>query len=81
MAPLLEAPVLMNQCVRNMHRLDGVPLQDAVKMASLIPARAMGFANRLGSLSAGKDASLTALDEDGNVRLTLVRGKVVYANL
>ena len=23
--------VLMNQCVRNMHRLDGVPLQDAVK--------------------------------------------------
>ena len=44
-------------------------------MASLIPARAMGFANRLGSLSAGKDASLTALDEDGNVRLTLVAAR------
>jgi N-acetylglucosamine-6-phosphate deacetylase len=73
--------VQMNQCVRNIHQLVGVPLQEAVKMASLVPARAMGFANRLGSLSPGKDASLTALDEDGNVRLTLVRGKVVYTNL
>ena len=73
--------VLMNQCVRNIHQLVGVPLQEAVKMASLVPARAMGFANRLGSFSPGKDANLTALDDDGNVRLTLVRGKVVYASL
>lgn len=73
--------VLMNQCVRNIHQLVGIPLQEAVKMASLVPARAMGFADRLGSLGAGKHASLTALDEDGNVRLTLVRGKVAYANL
>jgi N-acetylglucosamine-6-phosphate deacetylase len=71
----------MNQCVRNLNQFVGVPLAEAVKMASLVPARAMGFASRLGSLSVGKDANLTALDDGGNVRLTMVRGKVVYANL
>ncbi len=71
----------LNECVRNIHQLAGVSLQDAVKMASLIPARAMGLAKRLGSLSPGKDASLAAMDENANVRLTLVRGKVVYSSL
>jgi N-acetylglucosamine-6-phosphate deacetylase len=71
----------MNECVRNMHRLVGVSLAEAVKMASLIPARAMGFADRLGSIHAGKDANLTALDDNAEVRLTLVRGKVAYSSL
>ncbi|MCZ7552903.1 MAG: N-acetylglucosamine-6-phosphate deacetylase [Anaerolineae bacterium UTCFX2] len=71
----------LNQCVRNIHQLVGVPLPDAVKMASLIPARAMGFASRLGSIRPGKDASLTAIDDDAKVFLTLVRGKVAYNNL
>jgi N-acetylglucosamine-6-phosphate deacetylase len=48
-------------------------------MASLNPARAMGFADRLGSIAAGKDASLIAVDEDINVRWAMVKGKVVYS--
>ncbi len=71
----------LNQCVRNVHRLLGLPLAEAVKMASLVPARAMGFADRLGSLQVGRDANLTVLDDEVNVRLTLVQGKVVYSNL
>ncbi len=73
--------ILLNQCVHIMNRLVGVPLPEAVKMASLIPARAMGFADRLGSIATGKQANLTAIDQDANVRLTIVRGKVVYSNL
>ena len=56
-----------------------VPLAEAVKMATLVPAQAMGFADRLGSLHTGREANLTVIDQ--NVRLTFVRGKVVYANL
>ncbi len=67
----------MDACVRNMHSLAGVPLIEAVKMASLIPASAMRLASRLGSLEAGKDASLVILDEDGRVEGTVVRGKMV----
>ena len=71
----------MNQCVRNVHRLLGLSLAEAVKMASLVPARAMGFASRMGSLEVAKDANLTVLDDDGEVRLTMVKGRLVYSNL
>ena len=71
----------LNQCVRNIHRLVGYPLQDAVKMASLNPARAMGLADRLGAIHVGKDACLTVIDDDVNVYLTMVKGKVVFNNL
>jgi N-acetylglucosamine-6-phosphate deacetylase len=78
---LAGSTALLNQCVRNIHQLVGLPLQEAVKMASLVPAQAMGFSNRLGSIRVGKDASLAVIDPDVNVRLTIVRGKVVYSNL
>jgi N-acetylglucosamine-6-phosphate deacetylase len=71
----------LNRCVRNINQLVGIALQDAVKMASLNPARAMGFDSRLGSIAVGKDASLTVIDEQANVYLTLVKGQVVYSNL
>ena len=71
----------MNQCVRNINQKVGVPLPEAVAMASLNPARAMGFAHRLGTIAVGKDASLTVIDEDVNVYLTVVRGEIVYSNL
>jgi N-acetylglucosamine-6-phosphate deacetylase len=71
----------LNQCVHNVNKLSGFPLVDAVKMASLNPARAMGFADRLGAVQPGKDASLIVIDEDVTVYLTMVKGKVVYNNL
>ncbi|MBM4429124.1 MAG: N-acetylglucosamine-6-phosphate deacetylase [Chloroflexi bacterium] len=71
----------LNQCVHNMHQQGGVALSEAVQMASLNPARAMGLADRLGSMHAGKDASLVVLDEQANVRLAMVRGKIVYLDL
>jgi N-acetylglucosamine-6-phosphate deacetylase len=73
--------ITMNRCVRNINQFVGVSLLDAVKMASLNPARAMGFASRLGSIRAGKDASLVVIDEQVNVYLTMVKGQVVYSNL
>lgn len=71
----------LNECVRNIHEWTGVSWADAVKMASLVPARAMGLAARYGSIRTGKEASLTALDAQGHVHLTLVRGKVAYSSL
>jgi N-acetylglucosamine-6-phosphate deacetylase len=64
--------------VRNMIRMAGVPLLEAVQMASLTPAAIMKIANRKGSLEAGKDADLVIFDEDINVEKTIIKGKVVY---
>jgi N-acetylglucosamine-6-phosphate deacetylase len=71
----------LNECVRHMNQEVGVALPKAVQMASLNPARAMGFADRLGSIAVGKDASLVVIDEDVNVYLAMVKGKVVYCRL
>jgi N-acetylglucosamine-6-phosphate deacetylase len=71
----------LNQCVGNAMREVGVPLKHAVQMATLNPARAMGFEDRLGTVAVGKDASLIVIDEDVNVFLTMVKGEIVYQNL
>lgn len=78
---LAGSTATMNRCVGNMNKVAGVSLMDAVKMGSLNPARAMGFADRLGSIAVGKDASLAVIDEDVNVYLTMVKGKIVHNNL
>ncbi|MGD2104703.1 MAG: N-acetylglucosamine-6-phosphate deacetylase [Anaerolineae bacterium] len=68
----------MNMCVRNLHREVGVPLADAAKMASLNPARTLGLAGALGSLRVGQPANLIAVDDDVNVKMTMVDGAIVY---
>jgi len=72
---------LLNQCVRNVHRLVDVPFPDAIKMASLNPSRAMGISNRLGSIAIGKEANLVILDEEANVFMTIVKGQIIYNQL
>jgi len=67
-----------NEDVRNMVKLVGIPLPWAIQMASLNPARALGLDAHKGSLEVGKDADLIVIDEDVNVYLTMVRGRVVY---
>ncbi|MGD2104704.1 MAG: N-acetylglucosamine-6-phosphate deacetylase [Anaerolineae bacterium] len=71
----------MDTCVRNANQIVGVPLPEAVRMASLNPARAIGMAGRLGSLQEGKLANLIVTDRDLTIYLTLVRGEIVYRNL
>jgi imidazolonepropionase-like amidohydrolase len=43
----------------------GLPESDALKSITLIPAELLGVANRLGSIEAGKEATLVAID--GNI--------------
>ena len=69
---------LMNRCVRNMVKLVGLSIQDAVKMASVNPAKLIGVDDRKGSLTKGKDADLVIFDEQVNVMMTVVGGRVVY---
>lgn len=56
----------------------GIPLGDALRIASLTPARSIGVADRKGSLACGRDADVVILDEALQVQLTMVRGTVVF---
>lgn len=67
-----------NRLVRNMIQLGEVSLLDAVRMASMTPARIMGIDARKGSIVQGKDADLVLFDSDISVRATFVQGRPVF---
>lgn len=52
----------------------GIPLVEAVRMASLNPATVIGVADRKGSLAAGKDADLVIFDELLRPRRVMIGG-------
>lgn len=63
--------------LRVMTELVGVPLHEAVRMASLTPARVIGADHELGSLEVGKRADLALFDADLTPRCTVIGGRVV----
>lgn len=56
----------------------GVPLRDAVHMASLSPARFLGLGDEIGSIAPGKRANIAIIDKERRVRATLVAGKLTW---
>ena len=67
----------MDHCLRTMHFAAGVPLPEAVRMASLTPARILGIEKDVGSLEVGKRADFVVLDRELNVRGVYVGGAKV----
>jgi N-acetylglucosamine-6-phosphate deacetylase len=55
----------------------GIPLTDAICMASETPARIMRIADKKGTLEKGKDADIILFDKDINVLTTIVEGKTL----
>lgn len=60
----------------------GLPAEEAVKAITLYPAQIAGVAERLGSIEAGKDATVFAADGDildirSNVKRMWIAGKEV----
>lgn len=69
--------ITMHDAVRQMLAL-GVAPHEVAQMASANPARLLGLAESYGTIEEGKRADLTALDEAGRVRLTLIGGRVAF---
>ena len=70
----------MRDGVRLLHTL-GVAPHKLARMTALNPARLLGVNDVCGSIELGKRADLTALDDEGRVRLTLIGGRVAHAEL
>lgn len=68
---------LMIHLVRTLVREAGVPLAEAIRMATLNPARALKL-DRKGRLEAGADADLVLLSDNLEVLATFVGGERVY---
>ena len=60
-----------------MMRSLGVSELEIAKMASTNPAQLLKLDQQIGSIEVGKDADLVAIDEQGAVRLTMLRGQPI----
>ena len=65
--------ITMRDALKNIIYL-GVPMDDAVRMASGVPARVAGIDSEYGSIEAGKRADLIAFDDDLTIKLSMVGG-------
>lgn len=67
----------MDKLVWTMVNKAGIPLEDAVRMASETPAKIIGIDETKGTLQKGKDADIVILDKDTNVRCVFSYGEIV----
>ncbi|NLN18612.1 MAG: N-acetylglucosamine-6-phosphate deacetylase [Firmicutes bacterium] len=74
---LASSTLGMDQAVRNMVELVGVPLEEALKMATAVPARQIGMSERKGSVEVGKDGDLCLLGPDLLCQRTIVGGRLL----
>ena len=71
---LAGAHLDMASAVRNVVRLAQLPLEDALRAASLTPARFLGLDHERGALTPGARADLVALDRELTVITTWLDG-------
>ncbi|HEV7248584.1 MAG TPA: N-acetylglucosamine-6-phosphate deacetylase [Shinella sp.] len=76
---LAGADIDMASCIRFMRDHAGIDLEEALRMASLYPAEAIGMTGRKGRLTHGHDADFAIIDGDVNVVSTWIAGTPVFA--
>ncbi|MFH0782839.1 MAG: alpha-D-ribose 1-methylphosphonate 5-triphosphate diphosphatase [Pseudomonadota bacterium] len=76
------SPMTLLHAVGTLTKFGILPLHEAVKMVSLNPARAVGIADKTGSLAVGKAADMVLVDHSDDfprVLKTFVAGREVFA--
>jgi N-acetylglucosamine-6-phosphate deacetylase len=67
-----------DRLIRTMITQAEVPLIEAVRMMTAVPAGIIGVENRKGSLVPDKDADIVIFDENINVCTTMVMGRIIF---
>lgn len=76
---LAGADIDMASCIRYMRDHVGIDLEEALRMASLYPAEAIGMTGRKGRLTHGHDADFAVIDDNVGVLSTWIAGTPVFA--
>ncbi|MEI9429247.1 N-acetylglucosamine-6-phosphate deacetylase [Mesorhizobium sp. Cs1299R1N3] len=75
---LAGADLDMISAIRFMHRTVGLELSEALRMASLYPAQAIGQSHRLGRFANGTAADIVALSDDLGIGSVWIGGDKVF---
>lgn len=74
---LAGSTLTLDKAVQNLAQFTGKPITEIWRCASLTPARWIGIDDVTGSITVGKRADLVLLDDDLNVKTTIVNGNVI----
>ena len=78
---LAGSTLTLDKALRNLVFKLGIPLEDAVTMMTVNPAKDIRVNDEIGSIEVGKRADLVILDKNLNVTKTIVGGEIVFENL
>lgn len=67
-------------CVRIFHQQAEIPLHEAVRMMTEIPARVIGIDKEKGTIEVGKDADLLIFDSNVNIQKVFINGQLIVKN-
>ena len=73
--------ITLEKAVKVMVEEVGIPITEALRMASLNPARVLGIDHKKGILAVGKDADLVVMNENYEVQMTIVNGQIRYSKM
>lgn len=77
---LIGTAVGLNRIASRFKRFTRCSLKEAVDTVTKNPAKLLGIYDRKGSIEIGKDADLVLMNDEFDVKTTLVKGKIVFEN-
>ena len=75
---LAGSVMTLNRMVNNFLNNTNLKINEAVKLASLNPAKSLRIDNNKGSIEVGKDADIAIFDENLNCHMTISEGEIIY---
>ncbi len=76
---LAGSSLTMIGALKNAVKSANLSLPEALDTITLNPARLLGVEANKGSIAAGKDADIVIFDKEFDVKMTMIRGKIVYS--
>jgi N-acetylglucosamine-6-phosphate deacetylase len=75
---LAGSTLMLDAAIRNMIAYTPLSFEEALPMATSVPAKAMNWYGNKGVIRPGADADIIIFDHELNVRLTMVAGRIVF---
>lgn len=76
---LAGSVLTLDRAVRNIMEFAGIPMQAALRLATINPAQRLANANELGLIAPGRPADLVALTPSGEIRFAMAAGQPTKA--
>ena len=76
---LTGSAVTLNVGLRRLQEFAGLPLEEAIRWVTINPATTLGIDHETGSLSVGKWADIVFMDDQCEVKKTIVKGREVFS--